>query len=222
MAHVALARTGEALAWASGAALAAALWPPLALLIVAFLAARALTGPWAAPRLIDIAAPTAAAIFVGALLGLPAGIGTLFVWRVIADARWSIAEARRLSAIAGADRPVHARLHLYLTPVFALSMIAYTAPHMVAGLPLDLPHAPLWVPLACGLLAGAAVFDWLIRCAAEARLDGLALGPAAHQLAHHAIFLLGYAATQDISAGLMAFIAWRLAHAAQRPFWRIS
>lgn len=221
MAQAALVRTGEALVWASGAALAAVIWPPLALLLVSVLAARALAGAWRLPRIVDIAAPLAAAFAVGAVMGLAAGIGTLFVWRVIADARWSLQEEARLSAITGSARPRHARLHLYLTPVFALAMVAYTAPHMVAGLPLDLPHVPIWVPIICGLLAGAALFDWAIRCAAEARLDGLAPGPAAHTLAHHAIFLIAYASSQDISAGLMAFLAWRLAYAAPRQSLQI-
>lgn len=216
MAQAALVRTGEALAWASAAAFAAFAWPPLALLIVAGLAARALTGAWRLPRIVDIAAPVAAAFAVGAVIGLAAGIGTIFVWRVIADARWSIREEARLAEIAGVARTPHMRLHLFLTPLFALSMVAYTAPHLLAGLPLDLPHLPIWVPIACAVLAGAALFDWVIRCAAEARLDGLAPGPAAHALAHHSIFLIAYASTQDISAGLMAFLAWRLAYAAPR------
>lgn len=216
MALAALGRTGEGLAWASAAALAAMIWPPAAIFMLAFLAARALGASPRLPRLINVAAPIGAAFAVGAVLGLAAGVGVLFVWRVVEDTRWSLREDARLAAIGGGARALLERAHLVLVPIFALSMVAYTAPHMVAGLPLDLPHVPLWAPLICGGLAAVALFDWAIRCAAEARLSTLAPAPAAHQLAHHAIFLLAYASAQDISAGLMAFIAWRLAHAAPR------
>ncbi len=213
MAHAALSRTGEALAWAAGAALAALVSPPLALLIVSFMAARALAFSWRTWRLTEIAPPILAALALGALFGLAAGIGVLFTWRLIADTRWSLKEDARLSAIDGVRRSAFARAHLVLTPMFALAMVAYTAPHMIAGLPLDLPHVPVFVPIACGALAALALFDWLIRCAADARLGSLPLAPTAHQAAHHAIFLIAYASAQDISAGLMAFLAWRLAYA---------
>ncbi len=216
MANLALGRTGETFALACAAALAAIVWPPAALLVLALLAARALIGPWRLPRLVDVAAPLAAALGVGLTLGLAAGIGMLFVWRVIADTRWSMKEEARLAAIAGAASHWRARAHLWLTPFFAATMVAYTAPHMVAGLPLDLPHVPVWAPIATGVLAGVALFDWALRRAAEWRLGQLAVAPAAHQLAHHTLFLCAYATTFDVSAGLVALFAWRLAYAQPR------
>ncbi|MGE3142056.1 MAG: hypothetical protein AB7L65_01935 [Hyphomonadaceae bacterium] len=212
------AKAGEALAIAAAGGLSALIAPPLALMVLAVLAAAVFTqgaplgGARARIPMIDIAAPIAAAIGVGLTLGLSAGVGMAFVWRVIADTRWSMGEAARLAAISGVSRTRLARAHLWLTPLFGLSMVAYTAPHMVAGLPLDLPHLPFWIPLGCGLAAAAALFDWILRLATEWRLGTLRAAPALHEAAHHAVFLLAYAAAQDISAGLVALIAWRLAH----------
>lgn len=151
-----LNRIGSALALAAGAALAALIAPPLSLLILALLAARLCLGNGAAHlefRWRDITPPIVAAFAVGAFMGLAAGIGMIFVWRVIADTRWSQRESTRLADIAGLSRPRWARAHLWLTPLFALSMVAYTSPHMVAGLPLDLPHIPFWAPLILGAVA---------------------------------------------------------------------
>lgn len=218
MAHLALSRIGEALATAAAAALAALIAPPLAALVLALLAARICLNdaPAFAFRWRETLPPLAAALFVGIAFGLAAGVGVLFVWRVIADTRWSQKEDARLAGIAGVSRTRLARAHLWLTPLFALSVVAYTSPHMVAGLPLDLPHLPLWIPIACGALAAIALLDWALRLLAEWRLGTLELAPAAHEFAHHAIFLLAYAAAQDVSAGLIALIAWRLAHAPRR------
>jgi hypothetical protein len=82
---------------------------------------------------------------------------------------------------------------------------------MVAGLPLDLPHVPMWLPVGVGALAGCAFFDWGLRRAADWRLGELAVAPAAHLLTHHAIFLLAFGLTLDVSAGIAALLAWRLA-----------
>lgn len=222
MANHALGRTGEAFALAGAAAITAIVWPPASLLVLALLASRALVGPWRLPRLADIAAPLAAALGVGLTLGLAAGIGMLFVWRVIADTRWSMKEDARLSAIAGVETNWRTRAHLWLTPLFAATMVAYTAPHMVAGLPLDLPHVPMWAPITMGVVAGVALFDWALRRAAEWRLGQLAAAPAAHQLAHHFLFLGAYATTFDVSAGLVALFAWRLAYAQPRLAHAVS
>src|SRR5262245_51256880 len=202
-------------AFAAGALALAA--PPLAILVLAALGAHALMRAEAAR--IDVAAfagPLAAALIVGAFVGLAGGVGVLFAWRLIADARWSIGEARRLAAAAGrpAETTFKALAHAWLTPCYGLALVAYTAPHMIAGLPLDLPHVPIWVPLGAGVLAAGALFDWGLRCAADWRLGELAGAPAAHLLAHHAIFLLAFGFGLDVSAGVVALMAWRLAHAA--------
>jgi hypothetical protein len=202
------------IAFAAGALALAA--PPLAVLALAGLGAHALMRAEAAR--IDVAAfagPVVAALVVGAFVGLAGGIGVLFVWRLVADARWSIGEARRLAAAAGrpAETTFKALAHAWLTPCYGLALVAYTAPHMIAGLPLDLPHAPFWVPLGVGALAAGALFDWGLRRAADWRLGELAGAPAAHLMTHHAIFLTAFGLGLDVSAGVVALIAWRLAHA---------
>lgn len=191
--------------------------PPLALLALAALAARVLMRG-AALRFepSQLAGPALAAIIVGAFVGLAGAIGVLFVWRLAADARWSAAEAARLAAAAG--RPSETRLkalaHAWLTPLYGLALVAYTSPHMIAGLPLDLPHVPLWVPIVAGAVGAAAFFDWALRCAADWRLGELASAPAAHLLTHHVVFLLAFGLGLDVSAGIVMLLAWRLAHAA--------
>jgi hypothetical protein len=152
-------------------------------------------------------------------VGTAAGIGVLFVWRLFADTRYSVREATRLSLAAGRPGDVtwQALAHAWLTPLFGLTLVAFTAPHMVAGLPLDLPHVPVWVPVMTGAAAALAVFDWALRRAADWRLGELAAAPTAHLLAHHIVFLAAYGATLDLSAGVFALAAWRLAQAAPQP-----
>jgi hypothetical protein len=94
-------------------------------------------------------------------------------------------------------------------------MVAYTAPHLLAGLPLDLPHVPLWAPLATACIAGAALFDWALRCAAQWRLGELDARAAVFLATHHCIFLLAFGLGLDLSAGVVAAAAWRLLHAAR-------
>lgn len=196
---------------------AALVWAPLSLLLLAALGAHTLMrgASWRVDVL-EIAGPVLAAVIVGAFAGLAGGIGTLFVWRLFADVRWSAHEAARLAHAAG--RPAEASrkslAHAWLTPFYGLTLVAYTAPHMIAGLPLDLPHVPLWAPLIAGVLAVGAVFDWALRRAADWRLGELAAAPALHLLTHHALLLLAFGLSLDVSAGIVAMIAWRLAHSA--------
>jgi hypothetical protein len=198
---------------------AALLWPPLALLALACLGARVLMRGDAVR--IDpgaLAGPALAALIVGAFVGLAGAIGVMFVWRLFADTRWSTNEAARLAVAAG--RPAEASwkslAHAWLTPLYGLALVAFTAPHMIAGLPLDLPHVPAWVPLSVGVLAVGAFFDWGLRRAADWRLGELATAPALHLLTHHAMFLIAFGMMIDVSAGVVAMLAWRLVHAA--PF----
>lgn len=214
--HGRIPETLAPFAAALGAGWVALIAPPAALLIVAGFGAYALMRRETAHiRLTSLVGPAFAALIVGAFVGLAGAIGVLFVWRLIADARWSVAEAQRLARAAG--RPAEASwkslAHAWTTPLYGLSLVAYTAPHMIAGLPLDLPHAPLWVPLACGAIAAGAVFDWGLRRAADWRLGELAAAPALHLLTHHALFLLAFGMRMDVSAGIFAMMAWRLAYA---------
>ena len=219
--RIAVGRSAGALLIAFGAGVAALAAPPLALLALALLGARAWLG---ASTLrfypVAVAGPLFAALIVFAFVGAPGAIGTLFAWRLVADARWSVGEARRLAMAAG--RPGETRFkalaHAWATPLFGLAMVAYTSPHLVLGLPLDLPHVPVAVPAVLGVTALALTFDWALRRAADWRLGELATAPAAHLLTHHIVFLVAYGLTLDLSAGLVAMAAWRLAHAA--PFTR--
>lgn len=196
---------------------AALVWPPLAVLLLALLGARVLMRgeavriDWA-----GFAGPIVAALIVGAFVGLAGAIGTLFVWRMFADTRWSVEEAKRLAMAAGrpAETTFKALAHAWLTPLYGVALVAYTAPHMIAGLPLDLPHVPVWVPLSVGVLAAGAFFDWGLRRAADWRLGELAAAPAAHLLMHHVVLFLAFGLMIDVSAGIVALMAWRLAHAA--------
>jgi hypothetical protein len=196
---------------------AAFIWAPLSLLLLAVLGAHTLMrSPPARFNALELAGPVLAALVVGAFVGLAGAIGTLFVWRLHSDVRWSAREAARLAHAAG--RPAEASLkslaHAWLAPFYGLCLVAYTAPHMIAGLPLDLPHVPVWVPVAAGVVAAGAVFDWALRRAADWRLGELASAPALHLLTHHALFLLAFGLTLDVSAGIVALMAWRMAHAA--------
>jgi hypothetical protein len=204
---------------AAAAGALALVFPPAALFVLALLGGRILLS--GDPVRFDpagLAGPGLAALTVGAFTGLDGAIGVLFVWRLIADTRWSVSEASRLAAAAGrpAETTFKSLAHAWMTPLYGLMLVAYTAPHMIAGLPLDLPHAPLWAVLATGALAAGAVFDWALRRAADWRLGELAKAPAAHLLIHHAIFLLAFGLMADVSAGIVLVLAWRLAQAAPR------
>ena len=212
-----LGRSAGTVLIALGAGLAAVLSPPLALLILALLGARAFLGAHTLRFFpIAFAGPALAALIVYAVVGLPGAIGVLFIWRLIADAHWSIGEAKLLADAAGrpGEATFGALAHAWATPLFGLAVVAYTAPHLVMGLPLDLPHVPVAVPFATGVIALALFFDWALRRATDWRLGELARAPALHLLTHHAVFLIAYGATLDLSAGLVAVTAWRLAHAA--------
>jgi hypothetical protein len=191
--------------------------PVLAIGALAFLGVRALARAQAIRLDANALMPPAlAALVVGSWVGLAGAVGVLFIWRIYADCRWSIATARRL-APAVKPEALRTQIHAWLTPLFGVCVVAYTAPHMVAGLPLDLPHVPAWVPLAAGILAVAALFDWALRQAVDWRLGELARAPAAHLATHHAMFALAFGFGVDVSAGVTALVAWRLAHAALGP-----
>lgn len=191
--------------------------PLVAVLGLALLAARVLLSEenvridWVA-----LAGPAFAALIVGMFIGLAGAVGVLFVWRLTTDMRWSVGEAARLAAAAGrpAETSFKALAHAWMTPLYGLALVAYTAPHMIAGLPLDLPHVPAWIVVAAGIVAAGAVLDWGLQRAADWRLGELAAAPASHLLTHHVIFLTAFGMTIDVSAGVVMLMAWRLAHAA--------
>ena len=214
-----LQRSSHALLAGLSVGALALVFPPLALLGTVLLAlTAALRAPHASFDWLRLAGPAFAALIVGAFVGLAGAVGVLFVWRLIADARWSAAEEARLVLAAGRPKePWWGVVHAWATPLFGLAVVAYTSPHMVAGLPLDLPHLPMIAVIGAGIIAALGVFDWLLRVAADWRLGEVAPALAAHQTAHHALFLIAYGAMIDLSAGLLSLIAWRLAHAALAP-----
>ena len=212
-------RSASACLITAGAGALALIAPPAALLALALLGARALSSAQTLRFYpVAIAGPVFAALIVFGVVGLPGAIGVLFVWRVLADAHWSMGEAQRLAIAAGRPGETRAKAlaHAWASPLLGLAVVAYTSPHLVMGLPLDLPHVPVIVPVLMGALTSALLFDWALKHAAEWRLGELARAPAAHLLAHHAVFLIAYALTLDLSSGVVAMMAWRLALAAPR------
>ncbi|WP_325061843.1 hypothetical protein [Vitreimonas sp.] len=225
LARVSPARSAAALFAALAVGAAALASPPIALFMLAALGAFVLMrGEHGRIDFASLIGPAVAAVIVGAFTGLAGGIGTLFVWRMFADTHWSVREAARLALIAGrpAETSWRSLAHAWLTPLYGLTLVAYTAPHMIAGLPLDLPHVPVWVPMLTGAATAGALFDWSLRRAADWRLGELAAGPAAHLLTHHVIFLAAFGFSLDVSAGIVALMAWRLAHAASLSEIRIQ
>ena len=218
--RIVIGRSAGALLIALGAGAVSTVAPPAALLLLGVLAAWVMMrGDAGRVVWISFVGPLFACALVGACVGLAGAIGVAFAWRVFTDTRWSVAEARRLALAAGrpGETGLAALAHAWLTPLYGLAIVAYTAPHMVAGLPLDLPHVPAIAPLAIGFATIAAVFDWALRRAADWRLGDLATAPAMHLLCHHALFVLAFGVGLDVSAGLIGVIAWRLAHAAPLP-----
>src|SRR5262245_1842648 len=120
---------------AGGAAL---LWPPLSLLVLALLGARLLMRGEVRIDFAQMAGPIVASLIVGAFVGLAGAIGVLFVWRMYADTTWSVTEAKRLAMAAGrpAETQFKALAHAWATPLYGVTIVAFTAPHMIAGLPL--------------------------------------------------------------------------------------
>jgi len=214
----ALERTLAATLAALGAGALAFLSPPLAVLSLAALAAAALMrGQAMRGRLASLAGPVLAAVITSAFAGVAGAVGAIFLWRLFEETRWSVGEFARLRVLSGLPPRTHwaAAAHVWLTPIYGASLVAFSAPHMIAGLPLDLPHVPAWVPFIAGMLALGASFEWALRQAVDWRLGQLATAPAAHLLAHHVVFLAAFGLGLDVSAGIVAILGWRLAHAAQ-------
>jgi hypothetical protein len=160
-----------------------------------------------------LAGPALAMLIAGAAWGGDAAVGVFFVWRVVDDARWSARAGGRLAQVSGRVERGLARAHYAATPALGLAVAAYSAPHVLLGLPLDLPHAPLIAPLAVGAIAAWALFDWAMRRLADWRLGADDAGATRHALTHHGLFLAAYVASPDISAGLLAMAVWRMSEA---------
>src|SRR5262249_43534090 len=142
--RVAVSHALIALAAAFAAGALALLSPLIALLVVGVLGARVLLRVEQAPRfnIAILAGPALAACIVGSFVGLAGAVGVLFVWRLQADVRWSVSEARKLALASGRSGQATWRslAHGWTTPAYALALVAFSSPHVIAGLPLDLPH----------------------------------------------------------------------------------
>jgi hypothetical protein len=206
---------------AMAAALAA---PALGLLVLAGLSAVAMAGGdgGRAIRFDRLALAGCAAVAAAAAAGgLSGATGAAFVWFVVDCAR---AQGRRAgSAAAGA---MAERLSRWLAAGFAVLLVAAAAPHVVMGLPLNLPHPPSVMILAVGIVYALATADWTVRVLARWRLGEGRLAPALSPLAFHVLLLAGFGLCTDVSAGLVGLIAYRLAqHPAVQglaPRWRLA
>jgi len=213
---------GAAAFGAAGATLAAAMIAP-ALGLLCAACALALVLARFGVRIdrraaLTLCGPAFGAACAGATWGLDAAIGLLFAWRVVADARWSADEGRRLARLAsGAVDSGMRRLHYFATPALGIAVVAYSAPHVLLGLPLDLPHVPLIAPLCVGAIAVFALFDWGVRRLADWRLGAANGASVRHALAHHALFAAAFVFSGDVSAGVLALIVWRAATRLAQP-----
>jgi hypothetical protein len=192
--------------------LAALTSPPLALVSLAGLGARALIYSRQSPSLVRSAGPLALALPVTAFCGLSFGVGAVFAWVLIADA---LRRQREIAAIAETETARPSARHL-ATAAFALIAVAASAPHSAFGLPLDLPRPPAALVWAGAGLVILTVCDWTIRCAADWRLGAFAARTRLHEAGAHALYLCAFVLQSDVSAGLAAMIAWRLAQAQPR------
>jgi hypothetical protein len=193
-------------------ALASALIAPaLGLLVLAALAALALTRPhqpvaWrlGAFEICGLVAVISAAVAAG----LAGATGAAFVWFVADAARACLRDARGIGAGAHGFRGE--RVAVFLAAGFAILMVAASAPHVVMGLPLDLPHPPANLIVLVGVAYSLAVADWLLRVLARWRLGEGALAPAMDAACFHMLLLIGFVASSDASAGLAALMAYRM------------
>ncbi|MBI1250658.1 MAG: hypothetical protein GC189_04215 [Alphaproteobacteria bacterium] len=180
-------------------------------------------GAWSAGRIIDarfdvfaaMAPPLAACVLVGLLWGWDGALGLFLLWRMFVDARWSVRAVRFAQAAHGATVERHGRgAHLWLTPALCAVWVAFTAPHALFGMQLDLPHAPIWALAAIAGITAIAILEWAVRQAALWRLGDLAHEPAIRAAAHHAMFLFAFLLLPDLSSAVLAMIAWRVFSAA--------
>lgn len=205
---------GMAMACALAALFLASLAPIAGVLLLAALAAAALMTRRAPMRwrpdalawggMIAAAAAAAAA-------GAPGLVGCLFCWFLADCAKAAIS---RSAAMTGAgSHPLSERLPLILVAAFACLLVAAAAPHVVMGLPLDLPHPPSGLITILGVAYALAAVDWLVRVLARWRLGENGPAPVACDASFHMVILAGFVLSSDVSAGVTALVAYRIAMA---------
>lgn len=205
-------RDSLAAAGAALVALAVSMAAPVAgLLVLAGLVAAALmsnrpVAAWRPDRLAWGGLMVAAA--AGAAAGAPGFVGGLFCWFLADSAR---AAVRRSAVFAGAaPQRISERLPLMCVAAFAGLLVAAAAPHVVMGLPLDLPHPPMALIVAAGVAYALTAVDWLVRILARWRLGESRPSQTAADASFHAVILAGFVLSNDVSAGVVALIAYRL------------
>jgi hypothetical protein len=208
---------GIAMVCALAALLLASLAPIAGLLLLTVLAAAALmtrrTPMRWRPDAFAWGGLIVAAAAAGAA-GAPGLVGCLFCWLLADSARAAI---RRSAAMSGAGpHPLSERLPLLLVAAFAGLLVAASAPHVVLGLPLDLPHPPSGLMTIFGVAYALAAVDWIVRILARWRLGENRPAPVAFDASFHVVILAGFVLSPDVSAGVIALVAYRMALAIDR------
>ncbi|MFZ4121037.1 MAG: hypothetical protein ACOYKM_05170 [Caulobacterales bacterium] len=187
--------------------------PGSLLVVAAMVALAALNGKLVAPRLDRSAICGLSLLVLGVLWqGIPGAMGAAFTWLMVDSIRSVFAQSVRVGQMepGGYGRNL-LRLHLILLPVFAFSLVAAAAPHVLLGLPLDLPHPPVVAVIALGLMTILACAEVLLRGLTRWRLGEPRWLAAAHDMSWLVLILVAFILASDISAGVMGLIAFRLA-----------
>jgi hypothetical protein len=142
-----------------------------------------------------------------AAAGLAGAVGALFCWYVVDAARQ---QARVSRATTAGTQTRSEALHLWLAAMFAILIVAASAPHMVMGVPLDLPRPPSQLIIAAGLAYSIAVVDWIVRALARWRLGENPWAAFTGEAALHLALLTAFAICADVSAGVTGLVAYRL------------
>ncbi len=205
------ARSLVSLASALLAMAAAFVAPPMGLLVLAALGALGLVSAEQPirPRLDALALTGLAALAAAAAAaGFAGATGVMFAWFVMESARSQNRRSRALATLAQGG--LAERAAIWLAAAFAILLVAAAAPHVVMGVPLNLPHPPVLAIWATGLFYALSVVDWIVRNLARWRLGEGRLAPVAADATFHIVMLAGFALCPDVSAGLAGLVAYRL------------
>lgn len=187
--------------------------PGSLLVVAAIVALAALNGKLVAPRLDRSAMCGLSLLVLGVLWqGLPGAMGAAFTWLMVDSIRSVFAQSVRVGQMEpGGDGRNLLRLHLVLVPLFGFSLVAAAAPHVLLGLPLDLPHPPVGVVIALGVITILVCAEAVLRGLTRWRLGEPRWLAAAHDMSWLVLILVAFVLAGDLSAGVMGLIAFRLA-----------
>ena len=203
---------------AGGLVLAVGLWAaPAAVLCVAAIALLAATqvGRMRGRSLAWTDFVGAALTLIGAALDGGAGaLGGALLWFVLDAVRASAARGRMLAAAEAPGQAVRRRAHLWLLAAFAISVVAIRSPHVLLGLPVEIPHPPAALAAALGAALALSIVDWLVRELADWRLGEPRWVSGLNDVATLVAILAAFVLIDDVSAGVMGVLALRLARPA--------